>query len=280
MAYRAFNKPQSLVGQSPEALLDSLEEFWDSENPRFGESEAKGWGDWVASGNLEHVSIPVLSPSFVPPLSVSDPFQRWASEESDTDLRSAIPTRSTDETDDPYSTVLFSDIRRLLVPLKTVRARRVFRFIWLSFLGLHIPGFSKMLSDLTEENWDDRWCYTFLTRPTYLRSLFPKEVMTKRPLSDAQSGAIVGGERIFSKGFVPIKNWDHGIIDVHEGLLEASWSKRDVEQVDEGFVKRIFQQCRVGSDDREWDSFAIAFENVLNNKRSASVVPQPQLTSH
>ena len=97
--------------------------------------------------------------------------------------------------------------------------------------------------------------------------------MTKRLLSDAQSGAIVGGERRFSKGFVPIKNWNHGIIDVHEGLLDASWGQRDVERVDEGFVRRIFQQCRVGGDDREWDSFAVAFESVLNNKRSARALP-------
>ena len=260
--------PQSLVGQSTEALLDSLEEFWESENPRFGEGEAKGWGNWAASGSPECMSMPQPSPSLVPPMPVLDSLQRWAAEESNFDLRSITPTRSTDETDDPYSTVLFSDIRRLLVPLKTVQAKRIFRLSWLSFLGLHIPGFSKALSDLPGENWDDRWCYTFLTRPAYLRTLFPVDVMTKRQLSDARSGAIVGGERTFSKGFVPIKNWDYGIVGAHEVLVEAGWTKRDVEHVDEGFVRRIFRQCRVGGDDREWDSLAIAFENVINNKRS------------
>lgn len=265
--HRTFNVPQSLVGQSPEVLLDSLEEFWESENPRFGEFEAKGWGNWVASGSPEYLSTPLPSSSLAPSLSLSNPFQSWASEESDSDQRLTMPTRSTDETDDPYSTVLFSDIRRLLVPLKTVQAKRVFRLIWLSFLGLHIPGFSKALSDLIGENWDDRWCHTFLTRPAYLRTLFPKDVMTKRLLSDAQSGAIVGSERMFSKSFVPIKNWGYGIIDVHEGLLEAGWTERDVQHVDKGFVRRVFQQCRVGGDDLEWDSFAIAFENALSDKR-------------
>ena len=91
--------------------------------------------------------------------------------------------------------------------------------------------------------------------------------MTKRQLSDAQSGAIVGGERTFSKSFGPIKNWDYGIADPHEGLMEANWTKRDAEHVDGVFLRRIFQQCRAGGDDREWDSLAIAFENVLNNKR-------------
>jgi hypothetical protein len=204
-------------------------------------------------------------------LTVSDPFQRWATEESDCDLRFTVPTRSTDETDDPYSTVLFSDIRRLLVPLRTVEAKRIFRLIWLSFLGLHIPGFSKTLSDLSGENWDDRWSYTFLTRPAYLRTLFPKDVMTARQLSDAQCGAIVGGERTFSRGVLPIKNWGHGTVDAYNGLVEAGWAKRDVEHVDEGFVRRIFQQCRVGGDDREWDSLAIAFENVVNKKRSGVI---------
>ena len=264
--HRAFNAPQSLAGQSPDALLDSLEEFWESEHPRFGEPGAEGWGNWVASGNLEYVNAPLPRSGLDPSLSASDPFQRWASEESGSDLRLIMPTRSTDETDDPYSTVLFSDIRRLLVPLETVRGKRVFRLVWLSFLGLHIPGFSKSLSGLPGENWDDRWCYTFLTRPGYLRTLFPKDVMTKRQLSDARSGAIVGGERVFSKGFGPIKNWAYGIVNAHEGLMEAGWTKRDVEHVDEGFLRRIFQQCRVWGDDHEWDSLAIAFESVLSNK--------------
>ena len=270
--HRAFNVPQSLTDQWSEALLDSLEEFWESEHPRFGEFEAKGWGNWVASGNLEYVSKPLPSSDLVLSSSASDPFERWATEESVSDLRFTTPTRSVDETDDPYSTVLFSDIRPLLVPLNTVQAKRVFRLVWLSFLGLHIPGFSKALSDLPGENWDDRWCCTFLTRPAHLRTLFPADVMTKRLLSDAQSGAIVGGERMFSKGFIPIKNWGYGIVDVQEELLEANWTERDVEDVDEGFVRRIFQQCRVGGDDHEWDSFSIAFENVLSNKRSTSVM--------
>lgn len=258
--------PQSLLGQSPEALLDSLEEFWESEHSRFGEAEAKGWGNWLA-GNSENASKPFPSSSLVPSVSVSDPFQSWATEESDSDLRLTIPKRSTEETDDPYSTVLFSDIRLLLIPLKTLRAMRVFRLIWLSFSGLHIPGFSTTLSDLSGENWDDRWCYTFLARPAYLRTLFPEDVMTKRQLSGAQSGAIVGSERMFSKGLGPIKNWGYGIVDAHEGLMEANWARRDLEHVDEGFIRGIFQQCRVGGDDREWDSLAIVFENVISNKR-------------
>jgi len=214
-----------------------------------------------------YAGAPLPSSSLAPSLPVSDSFQRWAAEESNSDLRLTMPTRSTDETDDPYSTVLFSDIRRLLVPVETVQAKRIFRLIWLSFLGLHIPGLSRALSDLSGENWDDRWCYTFLTRPAYLRTLFPEDVMTKRQLSDAQSGAIVGVEKVFSKGFGPIKNWDYGIDDAHEGLMETNWTKRDVEHVEEGFLRRIFQECRAGGDDREWDSLTIAFENVLNSKR-------------
>lgn len=213
------------------------------------------------------MGTPLSSSGLGPSSSVPDPFQRWAAEESDSDLQLTMPTRSTDETDDPYSTVLFSDIRRLLVPLETIQAKRAFRLIWLSFLGLHIPGFSKALSGLSGENWDDRWCYTFLTRPAYLHTLFPKDAMTKRQLPDAQSGAIFGGERMFSKSSGPVKNWDYGVADPHEGLVEARWTKRDAEHVEEGFLRRIFQQCRAGGDDREWDSLAIAFENVLSNKR-------------
>ena len=263
--------PESLIGNSTEAILDSLDEFWESEHPRFGECESKGWENWIASGNQEYASAHSPPSNIVPSLPISDHFQKWAAEERDSDLRFMMPTRSTDETDDPYSTVLFSDIRPLLVPVKTSQAKRTFRLIWLSFLGLYVPGFSKTLSDPSGENWDDRWCYTCLIQPAYIRALFPMDVMTKRQLSDARSGAMVGRERVFSKGSVPIKNWGYGAVGAHEALVETNWTKRDLEHVDEGFIRRIFRQCRVGNNDREWDSFTLVFENVINNKRFADV---------
>lgn len=45
------------------------------------------------------------------------------------------------------------------------------------------------------------------------------------------------------------------------------WGKEDVEDIDEEFVRRVFNRLRLGFDDWEWDVFALAFEAALNIKR-------------
>src|SRR5690554_3327778 len=42
-----FNMPSSLGSEPWHIQIGSLEEFWDSELPRFGEKDAKGWSHYV-----------------------------------------------------------------------------------------------------------------------------------------------------------------------------------------------------------------------------------------
>lgn len=45
------------------------------------------------------------------------------------------------------------------------------------------------------------------------------------------------------------------------------WTKEEMSGVDEGFVRRVFEQLKWGSEDIEWDCYALAFEAALNVKR-------------
>jgi hypothetical protein len=247
-----------------------LEQFWESEVPRIGEPDAKGWAAWDRSGRPEYVSQTAGSTPRNHGSAETDSYRRWAIDESAADRTMDIPTRSADDTDDPYSTILFSDIKDLLVSLESMQVKYKFRLIWLSFLGLHIPGFSASLSEISSENLDDRWCDTHLITSSYLRSIFPPDVMSKRITAESHSGVLVGGEKQYSNSFGPVHNWGYGAVNPLDDQNHSLWSHRDVGNVRADFVRKIFEQCRMGNEDVEWDTLAITFEAAINVKRSAA----------
>ncbi|KAM6498408.1 NRDE-2, necessary for RNA interference domain containing protein [Amanita muscaria] len=286
-----FNTPFPLRGVTFVSLLDSLEEFWESEVPRIGESGAQGWAAWVAS------RITQGAPSVSQPVPVAppelDPYRQWAANELNADRASIFPARSTDEVaeSDPYSTVLFSDIRPLLFDLKTSEGKDGFRLAWLCFLGLPVPGFHKSISqtnvDEMEAGWDDRWCFTHLCKPAKLRALFPDAHETRQLEADSITGVLVGREKDYGSSFGPVKNWG---FDVH-GPLHAvvgrvmdgrkrkekritMWEKEDLEGTREDHVRAIFAQLRMGDDDLEWDNLALAFEAALGMKSALKLSRQ------
>ena len=129
-----------------------------------------------------------------------DPYTSWATEERLFDVKYHFPARSgsTEEENDPYATVLFADVQPFLLDLKSERARNVFRLIWLSFLGLHIPGFAASLSTTPWDNTDDRWSTTTFRSSHYLNYVFPREDSLRLLLPDAQAGVLVGHEQEYS----------------------------------------------------------------------------------
>ncbi|KAH7885897.1 NRDE-2, necessary for RNA interference-domain-containing protein [Phlebopus sp. FC_14] len=260
-----FEVPQSLYGLPVETQLESLEEFWDSEVPRVGESNAKGWSAWVSSGRPEASLCGGETPMDVASAS-TDPFIRWHEDETLADQTPCIPARSTDKSSvsDPYATVLFADIKDLLLPLTTQRAKNVFRLIWLSVLGLHIPGF---VESLTNSFWDDRWSYTHLVTPSRLSSLFPNKGETRSLLPDSYAGALIGRQKEYSSAFGPVKDWRWDVFGPMEWIGKEQWrmwTANDVQGVGEDFIRAVFNQLRCGTDDHEWDTYAVAFEAAIN----------------
>jgi hypothetical protein len=268
--FRAFEVPQALNGLPLATQLDALEEFWESEVPRIGEADAKGWSAWVTSDRPDYVPD-TTSPAEVQPTfgstSLPDPYCQWAKEELHADRSLNLLTRSTSGQDeDPYATVLFSDIRPLLVGLQTADAKKTFRLAWLSFLGLHIPGFC---ASLTIEGGDDRWSFTHLTRPFYFAAIFPNDAQRRKTV-DAYAGVLVGREKEYAAGFGPVKNWGHGIVGPLENVEgKASWwAEEDVSSlcVSKMMPRLLFTQLRIGLDDYEWDVMALAFEAAISIK--------------
>jgi len=265
-----FNIPLELLKVPFNTRLGKLEEFWDSEAPRLGEDGARGWKIWYSSKpNQVPPSTPSL-PSCRPDL---DPFRNWAKQEDLLDSRILLPSRSDSDTPDPHSTVLFSDIRPLLLDIRGRRAMEGFRLAWLSFLGLHLPGFH--LSTSSEMDWDDRWNLEFLTKTHVLNSIFPSDGFHTPLMTDAVAGVIIGRERQYSSPFGPVHCWGRGVCDVLD-LASAVpgkpqrrglWSQSDITEVDSNIVRHIFSSIRMGKDDVEWDSLALAFELADNPMR-------------
>jgi hypothetical protein len=115
--FSTFFKPDQwvapLTGLSQwwNGLSRAFQPFWDSESPRFGEADAKGW----KSGHQ-------------PPSVISEtaPHDDWYSQEL------------TSNSADPYSTVLYEDIRPLLVPILTPESRQDAIYSVLTFLGVSL----------------------------------------------------------------------------------------------------------------------------------------------
>ncbi|KAK0506299.1 NRDE-2, necessary for RNA interference-domain-containing protein [Armillaria luteobubalina] len=262
-----FELPQALYGLPLSSILDALEEFWESEVARFGEPSAKGWAHWISSGKKGE--IPALASS--PPSSDdSDPYCRWARNELNTDTASYIPSRATEEDDwDPYSTIMFSDTRPLLMKLQTAHGKNVFRLAWLSFLGLHVPGFSVLPR---EANWDDRWNCMHLTNPGYLNTIFPDK--TRNAIStDSFSGILVGREIQYTHGPIPIKYWGYGVLSPLDDPLrdDGFYSKIDLDGLDQDFTRRVLRQLRLGAEDYEWDLITLAFEAASSVKGALKI---------
>ncbi|KAJ8591485.1 hypothetical protein M405DRAFT_734897 [Rhizopogon salebrosus TDB-379] len=264
-----FEVPQSLYGLPLESQLESLEEFWESEVPRAGEPGAKGWGDWISSGRPDNFVSPAKAATQMDLDNQSnDPYVQWHRDESRIDCTSHVPARSTDKRSesDPYATVLLSDIKALLLSLHTEGAKSAFRLIWLSVLGLHIPSLTERLSQVS---WDDRWSYTYLGSFSRLQSIFPTASGQRQLTADSHAGALIGREREFSNAFGPLKEWSRDVFGPLEWIGKDKWqmwTAVDLQGIDQDFVRSVFKQLRCGSEDYEWDLFALAFEAVLNIK--------------
>ncbi|KAG9222676.1 hypothetical protein CCMSSC00406_0004590 [Pleurotus cornucopiae] len=273
-----FEVPQDLYGLPLPHLLTSLEEFWESETPRIGEIGAKGWSSWFTSKKVEQARNSESSSALGSNLNISDPYLRWSLLELHSDRHFRLPSRSYDAVSetDPYTTILFADVRDTLMDLKTNRAKDAFRLSWLSFLGLHIPGFTNtLISDDGMESWDDRWAYTHLTAPALLNSIFPSPSEQKAVLADAVAGVIIGRSKEYTPVFGPVKSWGYGVLGALDvGLVFAKqslWSKQELESADTLLMRRVFEQLRLSATDHEWDELALAFEHTLNAKAATKL---------
>lgn len=210
-----------------------------------GEPSARGWNSWVDEGKPE---LPLSLSSQQQPLGPDvdmdgDPYSRWAASEARCDASSNMPKHADEAEDDPYTTVLFSDVRPLLVDLVTPEAKHAFRIAWLEFLGLHVPGFVRSLDEYsTGIEQDDTWSRMHLMRQPYLQQLFPSQSKGKEREWDAFAGTIIAREKTYGSTFGCVKEWGLGVFDALEGIKIGEgrlWEDIDVNGIDKGCVRFV-----------------------------------------
>jgi hypothetical protein len=225
-----------------------------------GEQDAQGWISWLKEdedAKRRDASSSVIS--IVSNASVDnrpgvelDGYQRWVEAERKLDAQGWLPLPD-DDHEDPYSTVLFTDIRPLLFPSPKYNnideaMDETALYVFLQFLGLHIPGLSDFLlpprSEDFEEGIDSTWSYTAVCRSDdTLSDLFSlpnssstsskasaslslsKPSMASAPMDTPSSshalvrspeawnsfnGVAIGPERRMGSGWGPIKEWTLG----------------------------------------------------------------------
>lgn len=177
--------------------MSELEIFWDAEVPRCGEKDAIGWAQWEALGRIPAQEVDYQRPSRTQ--GVTDPYYLWFSFEKLMEATGRLPTRSFNEDeDDPYSTILLSDLQPFLSNMTTESSKISLSTAFMSFLGLstsHAVG---------EEEWmlNGRGAWVF--NPN---SLFPPIDIEKRLTWDSYAGTTIAVEHTSKDVFGPVKNW-------------------------------------------------------------------------
>lgn len=226
--------PVSLASQPLSSKLEHLEEFWEAEVPRLGEENAKGWAKW----HVERTEVTQYlrhHPNLV--TGIEDPYQQWYCQEQAQDQIWVLPSRSFNEDEsDPYSTIIFSDIKGFLFDLRQDAAKEYLRLALLSFTGLNIPGISriKVLDDnsLLSDAWMMSGNGGWASNP---ERLFPPIDEDRLITWESHAGTTVGTERPKKSGFGPVKDWVKS-----RSLLEGSgvacgeraWEAKDVDNID------------------------------------------------
>ena len=252
-------------------MLDHLEEFWDSETPRVGEPQAEGWVSWMKdeSSNPCHLS-PRRGLDITNLHRDADGYRRWYDAETALDEVRWLPAHEGDEDDDPYSMVMFSDVRPLLFPPSPVSdfsesslggvEELLPLLVFVHFMGLHVPGLSDALlpqvSETEVQGVDTPWSYR---GPTFdvsrIGSLFslPGQV-DEMSLESASSSIrqrwtsadefITGRERKMGLGWGPVKEWTLSLVGWLEGFGTRGegrmWEASDLTGVDVQFLRYGF----------------------------------------
>ncbi|KAI4248890.1 MAG: hypothetical protein L6R40_000902 [Gallowayella cf. fulva] len=147
-----LRRPDMKTGNSAayEESVSAFEHFWDSETPRIGEPNAKGWL------NLDPDMTEPRQAEEAPSQDDSNISESWVTLERRASRFSKTPRRTTDEpSDDPYKVVLFSDVRCALIMSPTPSDNYAVVKAFLCFCLL--PPWASGSKDETEGWYNDQF---------------------------------------------------------------------------------------------------------------------------
>jgi hypothetical protein len=222
------------MSQPLSSKLGQLEEFWDSEAPRIGEDGAGGWEKWHRQ-RPDTVEYLRHHPDVV--AGIGDPYQQWFCQEKALDHVGTLPARSFNEDEtDPYSNIIFSDIKGFLFDMRLETAKEYLRLAFLSFIGLSIPGIGDIKIFEDPSSFDDGWMLSgrggWVSDP---ERLFPPVSEDRLITWESYAGTTVGTERPKKSGFGPVKEWanSRSFLDGYGVACDGrSWEIWDANNVD------------------------------------------------
>ena len=212
----------------------SFEEFWESEEPRIGEVNAKGWRAFNADNDPS-------PPTGAKPLHAQEPsdslFEDFYKRELDSAIKLRYPGRTMDEVgeDDAFHIVLYSDVEDFLriLPQDTPNSLLLsafLRFCQLPTLLRTLPSSSKWL--------DDPFLLSESRKPS------PQEESTS-----------------FSKSLAKYSSCPFGSFEMSIELLVDRGLPETIDNIDAAFVRRVLKLLVV--DDNSEDAigeYLLAFE--------------------
>lgn len=110
-----FARPRDASDLEAEDLMSSFGDFWESEVPRIGEDNAKGWVHFAEAEEMADLPESKMAPPAAQ-RGTRDVYKAWAALETHRDNSSRLPARTLDEgtEDDPFRVVMFSDLKPLV----------------------------------------------------------------------------------------------------------------------------------------------------------------------
>ncbi|KAL8702256.1 MAG: hypothetical protein Q9224_000081 [Gallowayella concinna] len=156
-----FNMPPEFLrvrqplgtSSTDEDRVSSFEHFWDSEAPRIGEPNAKGWLNYDQNDIETGRPLEAEEPSTPDGTNV---FKSWVTAERKAGRSSNTPSRTTDETfDDPYKIVLFSDVKYALIESPAPSDNHAVVGAFLCFC--HMPRWSSRSRQENESSYNDQF---------------------------------------------------------------------------------------------------------------------------
>ncbi|KAK8932564.1 hypothetical protein H634G_06222 [Metarhizium anisopliae BRIP 53293] len=173
--------------EMPGTGMEAFRDFWESEVPRLGEEDAKGWKYHMSTGGQVEAPEP-RKDNPVADIATRDAYKAWAHYELGRAQSAKLPARTMDDgtEDDPFRVVMISDIEPLLfmVPDALLQGRpgELLLDAFLIFCGLP-PLFRS--TPLAELAFDDQFTSSSTVTSTAVRQATllddPEEVRRKPP---------------------------------------------------------------------------------------------------
>lgn len=205
--------PQDLSQGTLGAKIAALEVFWDSEYARVGEQGSQGWRHTTGTPQTKLHSSTFQDRTAPQGL---DPLSEWAHQEVPASKSCVFPKRSTDNQEDPYCIILFSDIKPFLIqPPRSGDGQfpLMCALLMFHYLGLPCPGLQEYLSLGNPQRAFDHVFAGAVQDP----STFFQRCTSQNRLWEVIHGSVVAREESPRSSWGPIKQWGFNVLSPLEG---------------------------------------------------------------